>query len=311
MSERSVPATAHQVARARREGDLPLSPLLLLGASLLTLRQIAPRSFESVRSSFTASWRASFTAISLRAALELAGSGLARTLFPALLALAAVATCATLLQTGAAYRSLPQRDRREAEGFTALASVVVSVASVATALASFPDAPSISGVAAMARAAIDAMIAALFGAGVVDLAIRRWRWREQLQSTPGEARRAARDEEGDPFVRVARRSAHHALLEGTAVGSDWHVLLDGRGTLVALVWREGMSAPVVVLHAEGALGAEIVANAEKLGCALHLRPDLVRALRDVSPGASPSRAAWNELAALIAGAAPAGSLQSG
>lgn len=302
MSERSVPATAHDLARARREGDLPLSPLLTSGAVLLALRLVGPRSFESVRSSFTASWRASLSGASPLDALALARDGLASALLPALVALASVATAVILLQTGAAYRSLPRGGRRETEGFTSVAAIVALGATLATAVSSRPDLPTAAGMSAMARASLDALIASLLATGVIDLAIRRWHWRRQLQKTPAEARRALRDEEGDPFARGERQRVHRALLDVPEVGRDWHVLLDGRGALAAVVWREGMSAPVVVLHAEGALGAELSANAVNLGLAQHLRPDLVTALRGNTPGTTVPRALWDDLAALITGA---------
>lgn len=310
MSERSVPASARDLARARRGGDFPHSPLLVTAALLLAARALGPRSFETVRSSFAASWRAALSGVGLREALSRASQGLVRALAPVLITLALTATAATLLQTGAAYQSGPRVARPAPEGFTALAALLALGVTLATAVSSRPDQPTVTGMTEMLRASFDALTVTLLLTGVMDLAIRRWRWRRQLQQTPTEARRTARDEEGDPFARSARRGIHRALLDVPTVRADWRLFDDG-GAVVAIVWRDGMDAPLVALHADGELRREIAARADALGLAQHHRPDLVRALRGTPPGAPAPPALWDDLAALMAGAGPTGSLRSG
>lgn len=160
----------------------------------------------------------------------------------------------------------------------------------------------------MARASLDALIASLL-ARVIDLAIRRWHWRRQLHKTPAEALRSvttraipSHASSGSGYI------ARCSMRPRGATGRSSSTVAE-RST--ALVWREGMVGPVVVLHAEGALGAEVSARAETLGLAQHLRPDLVTALRGMAPGTAAPRALWNDLAALITGAGGGGPLRSG
>lgn len=291
MSERSLPASAQTLARARREGDLPLSPLLLACSSLLIARLIAPRSFDALRSDFAVMWRAALDGVAPSRALSLAMEAMAR-LLPSLVLLAAVSVLVTLAQTRGAFRTEPPQGGRSTQGFTALAALICLTATLAITVMNAP------------RAGLDALIVGLGLTGVLDLAIRRWRWHHALRRSPAEARREARDHEGDPLARALRRREHLALLDETSVENDWLLVDDGRGTLIAVVWREGMDSPRVVLHARGPLAEEMRARAEAMGLAVHHRPELVNDLSDVAPGNSVPERAWDTLASLIAQGSP-------
>lgn len=221
-----------------------------------------------------------------------------------LVALFAVALLASLAQTRGAVQSgsAPRRSPPEGAGgfgvLVILGTALVLAAQIAgvppEALPS-PDDP----LRLQVRAAFDALLGALVLTGFVDFGIRYTRWRAALHLTPEEARRRERDDVGDPHTRAHRRDAHRALLQSDITpGTDWHLISDGRA-LVVIAWRDGFDAPKVVLHADGPTHHEIMVRAENLALPMHHRPDLVRALRPVRPGARVPESLWPDVAALL------------
>ncbi|MFO0627204.1 MAG: EscU/YscU/HrcU family type III secretion system export apparatus switch protein [Polyangiales bacterium] len=304
MSQRSVPPSPQEIQRSHDSLEGPLSPLLVFAAVTLAARLLAPRSFESLRS---------FVTVSLRAMQHeaVAPSGIAagalRPVGFGLVALFAVAIVASLAQTrGAVHRGRTPRQRAPegAGGFGVLVILgtalvlAAQIAGVPPEAMPSPDDP----LRHQVRAAFDALLGALLLTGFVDFGLRYTRWRAALHLTPEEARRRTRDDEGDPRARALRREAHRALLlDDLTPGTDWHLISDGRA-LVVIAWRDGFDAPKVVLHAEGSTHHEIMVRAENLALPMHHRPDLVRALRAVRPGARVPQSLWPSVAALLVSA---------
>jgi len=304
VSQRSVPPSPQEIQRSHETLEGPLSPLLVFAAVAVAARLIAPRSFESLRS---------FVAVSLRAMQHEASApgrlplDALRPVGFGLVALFAVALFASLAQTRGAVQSgsAPRRSAPEGTGgfgvLVILGTALVLAAQIAgvppEALPS-PDDP----LRLQVRAAFDALLGALVLTGFVDFGIRYTRWRAALHLTPEEARRRERDDIGDPRARALRRDVHRALLQSDVTpGTDWHVISDGR-SLVVIAWRDGFDAPKVVLHADGPTHHEIMVRAENLALPMHHRPDLVRALRPVRPGARVPESIWPDVAALLVSA---------
>lgn len=314
MSEQSVPPSARDIERARKTTESPVSPLLVAGAVLLAARLIAPRSFDIVRSTFASLLHAAQPDAPLLPALTRARDGTVHALALPLLALAGAALAVTLLQTGSSLGARKPSPGSAPSVSTLVGALLVLGAALLAARGAMTDdvTPLLAAHGDLARragAATDALIGALVATGVVDLAIRRWRWVQALHKTPEEARRDAREDEGDPFVRRQRRAEHMELLTPAAIQTDWHLLTDGRA-MVVVAWRDGMDAPRVVLHATGALHDEVLTRAEALALPRHHRPDLVRALASVRVGQTVPAAHWSAVAALIVGASPGGPSQS-
>lgn len=301
MPQRSVPPSPQEVQRSHDTLEGPLSPLLVFAAVTLAARLLAPRSFESLRS---------FVTVSLRAMQQEAGAphalplGVLRPVGFGLVALFAVAVLASLAQTrGAVHRGDSAR-RSAPEGTGGFGVLVIlgtalvlaaQIAGIPPEVLPAPDDP----LRLQVRAAFDALLGALTLTGLVDFGIRYTRWRAALHLTPEEARRRERDDVGDPQVRAMRREAHRALLHDDLTPStDWHLISDGR-SLVVIAWRDGFDAPRVVLHADGPTHHEIMVRAENLALPMHHRPDLVRALRPVRPGARVPESIWPDVAALL------------
>lgn len=277
-----------------------MSPLLVAGSALLAVRVVAPRSFETVRSIFARLWSAALRPTAPREALHLAADGTLRALVLPLGAVALLALVAIFAQTGGAWKTEQARRRVSSGGIAGVGALLALAMVLVTLVAGRPDTLGDLGDARLrARAALDALIGSLFATGLVDLLVRRWQWTRGLSRTPAEARREARDDEGDPYLRAARRLAHRMLLEETVPTRDWRVITDGRRSVV-VAWRTEMDAPRVVLHAQGALFVELTRMAETQSLRRWYRPDLVSRLAVVPVGERLPRDTWETVASLIA-----------
>lgn len=298
MTERSASPRSQEIQRSPESLEAPVSPLLVYAVALAAARSFAPRSFDALRSLFRAS---------LAAFYEVAGGGpspdlgaLARapllTLATTLAGLSAAALVATLAQTrGELHRSA--RPRRAAPGgigpLGAVAALMVAMLTAGGLASASPWEPVTVD---RAVGALDALLATLLLAGLLDYALRFAGWRRAQQLSPEAQRREERESSGDPLVRARRRAAHQSLLEEALPQRDWRVLTSPRALTAVSPGEDG--APRVVLRAEGALCDAVLEGVEAQGLPVFFRPDLVAALEGTLPGESPPASLWPALAAL-------------
>ncbi|WP_394839916.1 EscU/YscU/HrcU family type III secretion system export apparatus switch protein [Pendulispora rubella] len=122
--------------------------------------------------------------------------------------------------------------------------------------------------------------------GALDLVVRRRLWLSRLRMTKAEVDRERRESEGDPEWKAARARAHHErMVQATrAELRDAAVLVVGRTLAVALRYREGDRAPVLIAREEGARAHAVAQTAHELGVPVIEEATLAAALSSVAVG---------------------------
>ncbi|HTW83729.1 MAG TPA: EscU/YscU/HrcU family type III secretion system export apparatus switch protein [Candidatus Sulfotelmatobacter sp.] len=237
MSDRQHAATPSRIARAKREGNVArsyeVSTVAAFAGATLAAAGAVPLAASAVVAAFAHAARAPLGGPP-RALLVLACAAMT----PALAA-AVAGTGAGVLQGGGLHVTAPHLDVKRLSPAAGLkrmlgaeAAVAGARALAALALALIALVPLVrevlaagttlgspaAGAALVAGAALRACGAALcVGAAfaLADYALVRRRWRAGLRMSADEARRDAKENEGDPHARARRKSAHRALVRGS------------------------------------------------------------------------------------------------
>lgn len=203
-----------RVARMLRAGLSPLAPSLSwwAGAAALagTLPWCAARLLDTMRASLllAADVARGHAMPAPRDTLDDTLRAMLTTLAAPLCAALVASTVVTLAQTGARVHAAPRRT--PAHPLDAVAAMVcLGGASVAAARVWAAHAYRVGSPHALVDAVTHAGVAVLVVAGVaavIELAARRAQWSEALHPPPDEARREAREADGDPAVKSRRRA---------------------------------------------------------------------------------------------------------
>lgn len=145
--------------------------------------------------------------------------------------------------------------------------------------------------------------AALLVLGALDFAWRWLLWRQAMRTTPREARRAHKEEEGDPMLKARRRQVHAEL----AVPTPWEslraatfVVVDGRAAGCAIGYDEStLNAPVVLVRVFGEDTRRLEQMAHAQALMVFVDPVLVRTLAEIQEGDAIPRAAFEQVAQLL------------
>lgn len=307
MPSRTLPATARRLARARREGDHPISLQVtrvggtLCAAALLPLcagslvreaRQLLAAALQPGAVPATEGFEARLVWI----VLPLLGSA------------AAFAVALGVWQTGGTLSSAPLdwswgrlnpfsvSGRRAALTRVWAAAALVLGGGLFAALAAWL----MGGIGAELAASIGDLersvllaaevcqrllwwaVALGLALAVLDALVQRRAWLERHRMTHEERVREQRESEGDPTLRHERREAHRTLLDAAELSrmpGATLLVLDWPQLAVALRYDpERDAAPVVLLHAVGPAASSARTAAEIYDVVLHDDPALARRL---------------------------------
>ena len=325
---RTEPPTPRRLRRARREGDHPISRLLVGFGALAFLLVAAPfaldASYRSVSTTLTAA---------LRGEPELLASGLASRVLglaaPWIGAAAAGALLVGLWQTGAVLstkpfsfnmaRMTPFASSGASFGVRALSFGIALAGAIAMGGAAWLIARRMGsalaasvGDAAAALALATASCQALLGwalaisllLATADGILQHVRWRDRNRMTREEVQQEQRENEGDPELRLARRRAHRELASsGTAAElARASLLVVGVPRLaVALIYDPASdAAPRVLLQGAGGFAATLEALAVRHGIPIEHDTALARALASVPLEREVPRAHYADIARALA-----------
>lgn len=309
MAHRREPPTPRRLARARREGDHPIAPALTALSGLILIAIFLPAVgralLRQARELLALALRAEPTAV----LSELPGR-LIWIVAPLLAAVAVAAAVVGVWQTGGALGAAsPRRWRWEspfalfrpswprassalmAVGATAALSWVAlsilrsSGPALATTLGSADSAARVG--AELARriswwaAGVGLVVA------VIDKLVRHQAWLRRHHMSREEVLQEARESEGDPTFRQARRRSHQELIDSLQLArlpAATLVISDGAQRAVALRHDPTSDdAPVVILIASGPLAETVVALAATYRVTVHRDEVLAAALASVAP----------------------------
>jgi flagellar biosynthesis protein FlhB len=223
VTEKSLPPSEERLRRARAEGTVALSWRASLAAALVTVTWTAPAAVASLREGFGTSFGAAVRAAGEGSVRLTPGDALRAVGVSALGATALVlgaATAAYLAVSGAQTRFLfawPKRSGNARPDADRLASVVWVTALFAVGAHALWTVAHSRGLVArtpsLAVAVWGDLLAGVFARvafaaltlGAMDVLYRRWTLRRDLRMTRDEARREARESEGDPTLRARLR----------------------------------------------------------------------------------------------------------
>jgi flagellar biosynthesis protein FlhB len=156
----------------------------------------------------------------------------------------------------------------------------------------------------LARTGVRLLAVAAILAGL-ELALTRWRFLRKMKMTKEEARREAREDEGDPLVRSRRKKRHRELARGVAaveVPRADALIVNPTHVAVAIRYRrdEGR-APRVTAKGKGALAEYMRELARSHGVPIVQDVPLARLLhRKVKVGRAIPAATYKAVAAVLA-----------
>jgi flagellar biosynthesis protein FlhB len=322
---KTEPPTPRRLRRARRDGDHPISRLLLASAALAGAVLVAPLALTTLRHATLDA-----LALALHSPAEPDASQLAMRVgvivAPVLGAAALGALLVGLWQTRGVLSTRPLRwdlgrmspFGRARGGGGRLSLLITSTASLATLAALWVVLESMGpalahgvgdlqaalelALRALDRLAWGALAIALLAASI-DALYQHVAWRGRQRMTPDEVRQERRENEGDPEIRQARRQVHRELggeapLE-RVVGASL-VVLGAPQIAVALGYDpERDVAPRVLLRGSGALAMSIEALATSYGIPVEHDSELARALAKVPVGHDVPRAHYADVASAL------------
>jgi type III secretion protein U len=88
----------------------------------------------------------------------------------------------------------------------------------------------------------------MFIFGVIDVPVSQFLFKHENKMTISEYKRNRKEEQGDPFIKAARKQRGRELLDGTPIGDNYaNIIIFGPGVAVGLRFERGKTpAPVVV-----------------------------------------------------------------
>jgi flagellar biosynthesis protein FlhB len=137
---------------------------------------------------------------------------------------------------------------------------------------------------------LDKVILALFVLAVLDYLYQKWEYEEGLKMTKQEIRDEFKQAEGDPMIKarirqIQREMARRRMFE--AIPRADVVVTNPTHVAVALEYKHGMQAPVVLAKGERAIAERIREMAKKHRIPIVENPPLARALLKQCPIGAP------------------------
>jgi flagellar biosynthesis protein FlhB len=329
MSEKTEQPTAKRLAKARAEGDTPIS-----GALSQSVAFAAALAVVGGAVTFAAEQASALLSSALARPLEPASPGtLARVVLaitlPVLAASAGAGAAASFAQTGGAFsltKLSPSLDRlNPVNGLKSLFSwqriVGLGRALLAAALvgyfalrelrsraadyaAAVGNAHAASALAASSAKRV-AWLAAAVGValGLVDLLLTRRAWFQRHRMSKDELKREYRESEGDPALKAARRRAHQEALTGATLGAlktASVVIVNPTHLATALKYSEEEdSAPAVIAQGQGEMAKLIIDAARAYGVPIVRDVPVARALNDLEIGDEIPEALYEAVAEIL------------
>jgi flagellar biosynthesis protein FlhB len=291
VSDRQHAATPSRIARAKREGNIArsseLASVVAFAAATLAAAAAVPGAANGLA--------VAFAVVSARPSADAVLPTLAGVV-PAALAPALAAACAGivvgLVQGGGLHvtpvrldltRLSPLAGLKRMLGAEALVAAVRALAALGFALvalvplvrevlAAGTTLASPGSAAALVEGAALRACGAALGVGAVfalaDYALARRRWRASLRMSGDEARRDAKENEGDPHTRARRAGAHRALVRGavTRVAEASFVVVNPTHVAVALRYAPPLvPVPEILVRARDAAALQVRALARRHG----------------------------------------------
>jgi len=314
MSDKTEQATPKRLAKARREGDSPISAALSQSVGFIAALPVV----GGVVALATEQAGALLSAALHHPSEPASPTTIARVVLSISLPLVAVATtasaAASIVQTGSAISASklkPSLDRLNP--FTGLKNLfswqrVVGIARalLAASLVSYfalrqlkshaPDfASSIGNARAAAALAVSlagtvAWFAGAVGVslGLLDLLLTRRAWFQRHRMSKDEIKREHRESEGDPALKAARRRAHQEALTGATLGAlktASVVIVNPTHLATALKYSEEEElAPSVIAQGQGEMAKQIIEAARAYGVPIVRDVPVARALNELEIG---------------------------
>ncbi len=329
MSDKSEQPTPKRLAKARAEGDSPVSGALSQSVGFVAALSVAGAAIaltvEQTQALIASALQhpnapASPTAL-LRVVLSLS--------LPVLLVAAAGSAAASLAQSGAAISAkklTPSLDRLNV--FTGIKNlfswqrlVGIARALLAASLVSYfayreLRAHAADFVFAIGNARASALLAARLASkvawfaaavglalGLLDLMLTRRAWFQRHRMSKDEVKREHREAEGDPALKAARRRAHQEALTGATLGAlktASVVIVNPTHLAIALKYSElDDQAPAVVAQGQGEMAKLIVAAARAYGVPIVRDVPVARALNDLEIGDEIPEALYEAVAEIL------------
>ena len=329
MSDKTEQATPKRLAKARAEGDSPVSAALSQSVGF-----VAALSVLSGAAGLAAQQGSSLLSAALRHPNQPASPGalvkivLGLTL-PILLVAAAASAAASFAQTGgvvSAKKLSPSLDRLNPftglqnlfswQRLVGIARALLAASLVAWFALHVLRAHASDFVSAVGRAsAAPALAASLalkiswfagalgLGLGSLDLLLTRRAWFMRQRMSKDEVKREHRESEGDPAVKAARRRAHQEALTGATLGAlktASVVIVNPTHLATALKYSESDDqAPSVVAQGQGEMAKLIVEAARAYGVPIVRDVPVARALNDLELGDEIPEALYEAVAEIL------------
>ncbi|HKO52395.1 MAG TPA: EscU/YscU/HrcU family type III secretion system export apparatus switch protein [Polyangiaceae bacterium] len=314
MSDKTEQATPKRLAKARREGDSPISAALSQSVGLIAALAV----MGGVVAFATEQAGALLTAALQRPNEPASPPLIARVVLSIslpVLAVAATAGCAaSLVQTGgviSAKKLAPSLDRLNPltglknlfswQRVVAIARALLAAAAVsyfalyqlrshAADFASSIGSPSAAATLAASLAGKLAWFAAAVGVslGLLDLLLTRHAWFQRHRMSKDEIKREHRESEGDPALKAARLRAHQEALTGATLGAlktASVVIVNPTHLATALKYSEDEDhAPSVIAQGQGEMAKLIIEAARAYGVPVVRDVPVARALNELEIG---------------------------
>jgi flagellar biosynthesis protein FlhB len=329
MSDKTEEPSAKRLAKARAEGDSPLSAALSQSVGFVAALAVVGGAI-----SLAAAQASSLISAALSRPAEpatpaaLAGIVLRITL-PVLAVSASASAVASFAQTGGAFsvqKLSPSFDRLNP--FTGLKNLfswqrIVGIARALLAAslvgyfalrelrghaadyaAAVGNAHAAAALAASSAARVAWLAASVgLGLGLVDLLLTRRAWFQRHRMSKDEVKREYRESEGDPALKAARRRAHQEALTGATLGAlktASVVIVNPTHLATALLYSEDDDlAPAVVAQGQGELAKLIIEAARAYGVPIVRDVPVARALNDLEIGDEIPEALYEAVAEIL------------
>jgi flagellar biosynthesis protein FlhB len=314
MSDKTEPATPKRLAKARREGDSPISLALSQSVGFLAALSVV----GGVVALATEQAGALLSAALKNPGQPASPTTLARVVLsislPVVAVAAAASAAASFVQTGGAISAsklAPSLDRLNP--FTGLQNLLSwqRVAGVARALfaaslvsyfalrqlashaADFAASIGNARAAATLAASLSSKVAWFAAAvavslGFLDLLLIRRAWLQRHRMSKDEIKREYRESEGDPGLKAARRRAHQEALTGATLGAlktASVVIVNPTHLATALKYDEAEQlAPSVIAQGQGEMAKLIIEAARAYGVPIVRDVPVARALNELEVG---------------------------
>jgi flagellar biosynthesis protein FlhB len=149
-----------------------------------------------------------------------------------------------------------------------------------------PGAMAVQFMGGLAMSILDHILFALIGLAILDYFYQRWEYEESLKMTKQEIRDELRQSEGDPLIKarirqLQREMARRRMFE--AIPRADVVVTNPTHVAVALEYKDGMGAPIVLAKGERVIAQKIKEIALKHQIPIVENPPIARALLKSCP----------------------------